>query len=135
MPPWPPASPRTRRAERGRRPGPPAERLARDLVRLEPYRESGYALLMEALAMRGNVAEALLVFERVRVLLRDELGLTPAAALTALHERLLVHGCDGSDRDAAAPRTPAPGGEARPLPPLLARSESRPFVAREAALR
>ena len=35
-----------------------AERAARTLIESEPYRESGYVLLMEALAARGNVAEA-----------------------------------------------------------------------------
>ena len=48
-----------------------AERAARTLIESEPYRESGYVLLMEALATRGNVAEGLRVFDRLRTLLRD----------------------------------------------------------------
>ena len=44
---------------------------------------------MEVLHARGNVAEALRVFEDVRVLLREELGTAPGPALVALHERLL----------------------------------------------
>src|SRR5437764_14136734 len=39
-----------------------AERAARTLIESEPYRESGYVILMEALAGRGNVAEAVRVF-------------------------------------------------------------------------
>ena len=35
---------------------------------------------MEALAARGNLAEALRVYDQLRVLLRDELGATPGAA-------------------------------------------------------
>ena len=35
---------------------------------------------MELLAARGNVAEALRVYDQLRVLLRDELGATPGAA-------------------------------------------------------
>jgi DNA-binding SARP family transcriptional activator len=104
-----------------------AERLARSVIDLEPYRESGYGLLMEALARAGNVAEALLTFDRVRVMLREELGVPPAPALTALHERLL-----GAAPPAAAPRRAVPD---LPLPGVVRRNDRRRFVAREAELR
>ncbi|HEY2397861.1 MAG TPA: AAA family ATPase, partial [Solirubrobacteraceae bacterium] len=66
-----------------------AERAARTLIETEPYRESGYVLLMEALAARGNVAEALRVFDGLRILLRDELGTNPSRETIAAHDRLL----------------------------------------------
>ncbi|HVL96888.1 MAG TPA: BTAD domain-containing putative transcriptional regulator [Solirubrobacteraceae bacterium] len=66
-----------------------AERDARRLIRLAPYRESGYRLLMQALACRDNNAEALLVYEQLRTVLRDELGATPSPATRALHRRIL----------------------------------------------
>lgn len=66
-----------------------AERSARALVTLAPYRESGYRFLMEVLATQGNVAEALLVYEELRRLLRQELGATPGQETQALHRRLL----------------------------------------------
>jgi DNA-binding SARP family transcriptional activator len=66
-----------------------AERAARSLIDAEPYRESGYVLLMEALAAEGNIAEGLRVFERVRTLLREELGTSPSPSTIAAHERLL----------------------------------------------
>lgn len=66
-----------------------AERDARKLVRLAPYRESGYRLLMQALASHGNGAEALLVYEQLRNVLRDELGATPSPATQAVHRQLL----------------------------------------------
>jgi DNA-binding SARP family transcriptional activator len=66
-----------------------AERSGRRLVELAPFRESGHRLLMEAMAARGNVAEALLAYERLRTLLRDELGIPPGRELQALHARLL----------------------------------------------
>jgi len=69
-----------------------AERDARRLVELAPYRESGYRLLMEALACRGNTAEALITYERFRCLLRDELGASPSEQTQALHRRLLQSG-------------------------------------------
>jgi len=66
-----------------------AERSARALIKLAPYRESGYRFLMQVLATRGNVAEALLIYEKLRRLLREELGATPAPATQAVHKRLL----------------------------------------------
>ena len=66
-----------------------AERSARALMKLAPYRESGYRYLMEALASQGNVAEALLTYEQLRTLLRQELGATPGPATQALHKQLL----------------------------------------------
>jgi len=66
-----------------------AVRAGAELVRLAPYRESGYAHLMEALAAQGNSAEALLVFERLRVRLREDLGAIPGSEIQALHSRLL----------------------------------------------
>lgn len=66
-----------------------AERDARRLVRLAPYRESGYRLLMRALDQKGERAEALLAYEQLRTVLRDELGATPSPLTQALHSRLL----------------------------------------------
>jgi SARP family transcriptional regulator, regulator of embCAB operon len=67
----------------------PGERVARELVAAAPFREHAHALLMEILAARGNAAEALRVYEQLRVRLRDELGATPAPELRALQEQLL----------------------------------------------
>ena len=69
-----------------------AARAARTLIESEPYRESGYVLLMEALEAEGNVAEALRVFDGLRTLLRDELGTSPSPDMMAVHERLLRPG-------------------------------------------
>jgi SARP family transcriptional regulator, regulator of embCAB operon len=66
-----------------------AERTARALVKEAPYRESGHRLLMQALAVRGNSAEAVQVYERLRQLLRDELGVSPSAPTQALHRELI----------------------------------------------
>jgi DNA-binding SARP family transcriptional activator len=66
-----------------------ALRSGRDLTRLAPYRESGYRLLMRALAAEGNDAEALGVYDTLRVRLREDLGATPSAATQELHRALL----------------------------------------------
>jgi DNA-binding SARP family transcriptional activator len=72
-----------------------AEERARMLTELAPYRETGHRLLIEALAGRGNVAEALRAYERLRVLLRDELGIAPSPAIQAVHRQLLLQSADG----------------------------------------
>jgi DNA-binding SARP family transcriptional activator len=66
-----------------------AEERARILTELAPYRETAHGILMEALARRGNVAEALRAYERLRILLREELGIAPSPAVQAVHRRLL----------------------------------------------
>lgn len=71
-----------------------AEDRARMLTALAPYRETGHRILMEALERRGNVAEALRAYERLRVLLREELGVAPSPTLQAVHRRLLLASAD-----------------------------------------
>jgi DNA-binding SARP family transcriptional activator len=66
-----------------------AERAARTLVQREPFRESGYRLLMRVLDARGNRAEALRAFDDLRRLLHDELGAAPSAPTQELHRTLL----------------------------------------------
>jgi DNA-binding SARP family transcriptional activator len=45
---------------------------------LEPYRETAYLLLMRAKAAAGNRAEALRTYERCRLLLSEDLGVSPS---------------------------------------------------------
>jgi DNA-binding SARP family transcriptional activator len=66
-----------------------AERSARSLVKQAPYRESGYRYLMQVLDARENRAEALRVYEQLRQLLRDELGITPSPATQELYRQML----------------------------------------------
>jgi tetratricopeptide (TPR) repeat protein len=95
----------------------------------EPYRESGYVLLMEALAARGNVAEALRVFDTLRTLLRDELGTTPSPETIAAHERLLRP--DARTRHASGPEA---GAAVIDLPPELRARAAGPLVGRRREL-
>ena len=105
-----------------------AERASRTLVARAPYRETGHRFLMESLAAAGNVAEALRVYEDLRVLLRDELGAAPATEVQELHRRLL-----GGQGPAAPTPPPSPRHrpERVPLPPLLSPHEPSAFVGRE----
>ena len=68
---------------------PQAENCARRLIELAPFRESGYRILMEALERSGNAAEALRVYDGLRVTLRAELGVAPSSAVQDVHRRLL----------------------------------------------
>jgi pentatricopeptide repeat protein len=68
---------------------PSAVRAGRELTRREPYRESGYRLLMEGLAREGNDAEALRVYDELRTRLRDDLGVAPSQQMQELHRTLL----------------------------------------------
>ena len=65
-----------------------AESCARQLIELAPYRETGHRILIEALARRGNVAEALLAYERLRALLQEDLGVLPSDEVQRVYERL-----------------------------------------------
>jgi DNA-binding SARP family transcriptional activator len=66
-----------------------AVRVGRELVAREPYRESGYRILIEALEREGNGAEAILVYEELRTRLREELGITPSDRTQEAYRRLL----------------------------------------------
>jgi DNA-binding SARP family transcriptional activator len=66
-----------------------AERAARSLIELSPYRESGYVLLMQLLEAQGDVPEAVNVYDRLRRRLREELGTYPSEQTRALFERLV----------------------------------------------
>jgi len=65
------------------------ERAGRALIEASPFRESGYVHLMQALLARGEAAEAMLVYDRLRTGLREELGIAPSARVQELHAQLL----------------------------------------------
>ncbi len=109
------------------------KRAAQSLIEAEPYRESGYVLLMEALEAQGNVAEALRIFERLRALLRDELGITPSPGAIAAHARLVHPGQAPAEPIASADG--AHQGEARvPIPVELRAQATATMLGRETEL-
>lgn len=55
-----------------------AHRLGRELVGLDPLRESGYRLLMRAIAGSGNRAQAVRIMEECRQALREQADTTPS---------------------------------------------------------
>jgi DNA-binding SARP family transcriptional activator len=68
---------------------PAAERAARELVDAAPLRETGHLLLMQVLAARGNIAEAIAAYQRLRTELREQLGVDPCQAVQDGYLRLL----------------------------------------------
>jgi predicted ATPase/DNA-binding SARP family transcriptional activator len=60
-----------------------------DLVAVHPMRERLVGALMRALVAAGRDAEALLVYQRTREALADELGVDPSPGLSAVHVALL----------------------------------------------
>jgi DNA-binding SARP family transcriptional activator/tetratricopeptide (TPR) repeat protein len=93
-----------------------AERAAQELVELAPFRESGYLLLMRVREAQGNLVEALRVHERLRTLLRDELGVAPGPQVQVEFERLLK--AEREEPVAAAPPPPPAPAPAAPAPEL-----------------
>jgi DNA-binding SARP family transcriptional activator len=102
-----------------------AERSAGALAERYPYRESGHALLMQAQARRGNVAEAMQTYQRLRELLREELGTSPSQSVVELHDQLLRHG---------APVAPPGAALEVALPTLAVVGPQREFVGRHDVL-
>jgi DNA-binding SARP family transcriptional activator len=67
-----------------------AVRAARELVAAEPLSEGATALLMRALDARGERPAALLVYDELRLRLREGLGIAPGPQLLALHSALVM---------------------------------------------
>lgn len=71
-----------------------AQSAARRAVAMVPESEAAVLLLMRALALDGEPAEALREYGQFATRLRSELGMTPSAACAALAER--IRGSSGS---------------------------------------
>jgi DNA-binding SARP family transcriptional activator len=77
---------------------PLAAQLAREVVDLEPFRETGWQRLIRSLADGGNRAQALRAYAECRELLRRELGVVPAAETTRIVDAIRADGRRGGDR-------------------------------------
>lgn len=88
---------------------------AEEVSDLEPFRETSYRRLMRLHLESGNRAEALLVYERCRKLLADELGVDPAPETHELYGSVLAGAAVGANRQAAPsiPVEPPPTHYAR----------------------
>ncbi|BCJ29290.1 BTAD domain-containing putative transcriptional regulator [Actinocatenispora sera] len=109
-----------------------------DLVRANPFRETLAGQLMLALFRSGRRADALMVYQQLRQVLRDELGVDPGTTIRDLHSEILrtesavparepgppmpVHCTSGSTPVAQVPprQLPAPSGRLIGRDPQLA---------------
>ena len=103
-------------------------------VELEPTSEQGQRRLIELLMQLGQRSAALAQFERCRMLLADELGVTPAPETLALYQQLQTH----TDDHATDRFRPLPSNiPLTRLPPFLTTAHARiieptPLLARQA---
>lgn len=84
-----------------------------ELVASNPLRERCIAQLLHALYRAGRQSEALLVYERTRERLVEELGVDPSPMLQRLHGRILAQ---DPVLDAPAPLTPTSSPPAATIP-------------------
>jgi DNA-binding SARP family transcriptional activator/basic membrane lipoprotein Med (substrate-binding protein (PBP1-ABC) superfamily) len=110
-----------------------AARWAEHAIEAEPFRESGYRLLMEAQAAAGNRAEALQTYDRCRRLLAEELGAYPSPETESIYRSLLdTSGMAGAH--ATAPTGTGPRRASRRTRPSLAIAALVILIATAAAI-
>jgi DNA-binding SARP family transcriptional activator/predicted transcriptional regulator len=107
------------------------------MMTAEPTREDICAKLMIALYRSGRRVDALSVYQRIRTVLVDELGLDPAAELQRLHQLMLEANpeLDLPVRPVAAPpAAQEPAAVAGPPAPAQLPADIPDFVGRQAEL-
>jgi predicted ATPase/DNA-binding SARP family transcriptional activator len=108
---------RALRYARDRHDAPAGIEVARRMLALDQLTEEAHRALMWFLAEAGQRSAALAQYEACRGLLRDELGVEPSAATTALRAEIAATaGFTELRRDTAAPAPP------RPLTSLIGRT-------------
>lgn len=90
------------------------------VVSADPLREPAHRAMMRALAAAGRRPEALLVFERLRSALDEELAADPEPSTLALFRELLTAG-PGPAPGSPAPEPPGAGRLPAPLTALVGR--------------
>lgn len=93
-----------------------AREVALEVLEREPLREHAHELALLAAARLDEQAEALQLYDRLRRVLRDELGVDPGRSIQQLHARVLAQ-----DPELLLPRAWGEPAGARPtLPPVPA---------------
>jgi DNA-binding SARP family transcriptional activator/predicted ATPase/Tfp pilus assembly protein PilF len=108
-----------------------AERLARQQIALEPWREEAHRQLMLVLALSGDRSGAIAQYATCRQILLDELGVEPAEETVALYEQI----CQGETGYTWAQESkPSPLREFLPTQHHNLPLQVTPFIGREAEL-
>jgi len=92
-----------------------ARRVAEAAVLADRFDEAAYRLLMRAHVAAGEPARALLLYERLRDALVNELGTDPAPETRALHLAILRERVPKSPSDSNTLRAPAPAPASRSM--------------------
>lgn len=81
--------------------GPARTDMARRLVQADNLREASHRLLMEAYYAAGERSQALRHYDKVRTLLREELGVDPSPEIEELRRKIVANGHHGNGAPAA----------------------------------
>ncbi|NNG36972.1 BTAD domain-containing putative transcriptional regulator [Nakamurella aerolata] len=96
----------------------------RGQLAVDPLREQWWRLLLVALHRSGRQAEALAEYQRLRLMLADELGTEPGASLQSVHQQILQGTLPMRDEaeatQAHADQRPATQGDPEPVRQLPA---------------
>ncbi len=98
-----------------------------EMAALHPYRERLHACLMLALCHAGRQAEALRVYQRVRTMLGEELGVEPGHTLRRVHEAVLRGDTGDDGRDRRSHHCGDHGGAPGSVAALLLGPEEEPY--------
>lgn len=94
--------------------GPAAMNLVEAMWRIDPYDEDALRLALQAEHQAGHPAGVEQRFQTMEILLREDLGVEPAAETRALRDRLLGDLKERKTLGLEAPKVPAqPGGQVR----------------------
>ena len=94
--------------------------MARRLVQADTLREGSHRQLMEAYLAAGEKAQALRHYDKLRKLLRDELGVEPSPETQALRDRIAATGNGVPARRSRTGRRAASAAAGRPPAPAVA---------------
>ena len=114
-----------RRAEEAEREDPrEAARLCREYLREDPYHEGMTCLLMRCCSAGGEYEKAARVFQQLKKLLQEELGILPQESTTALYYSIMNRWNEASNSGADPERPVLPAGRERILEILVAAREA-----------
>jgi DNA-binding SARP family transcriptional activator len=106
----------------------------RDLTAAFPLREAAWERLMLALHGCGRRVEALEVFQRVRSILSEEVGIDPSDRLQRLHRAVLDDSPELRENGGVVPDGGPDAAAVPPVPPRQLPSDVARFTGRRAAL-
>ena len=109
-----------------------AVRFLRQILRVDPFRETTHRALLEVLATVGDKAGMTLAYRQMRLLLHDELQSEPSAETKALYQRLQGSISAQVTITSLPPRLPESDSPPTPSPPLRIPFPVSELIGREA---